>query len=222
MSAPFASGDHPRVAPGILRFSSSSPPSPPPWMWAILRAASAAANVDASAAAGSTITDAAALSRVMQINTVEQIAALVGRARAAQSRVDGWTQAQADMLALAAGWAIMEPARNRALAELAVRDTGLGNVDDKVTKNHRKTLGLLRDLRDARTVDVIAEHPERGVVEIARPVGVVAAITPSTNPGATPANKIINAVKCRNAIIVAPSPKGQSTAALLAEFMHRE
>ncbi len=84
---------------------------------------------------------------------------------------------------MAAGWAIVEPARNRALAELAVRDTGLGNVADKIAKNRRKTMGLLRDLQGARSVGVIAEDPERGLVEIARPVGVVAAITPSTNPG---------------------------------------
>jgi acyl-CoA reductase-like NAD-dependent aldehyde dehydrogenase len=150
------------------------------------------------------------------------VSALIQRARAAQAQVDGYSQEQADMLALAAGWAIMEPARNRALAELAVRDTGLGNVDDKVTKNHRKTLGLLRDLRNAKTVGVIAEDAATGIVEIARPVGVVAAVTPSTNPGATPANKIINAVKCRNAIIIAPSPKGQSTAALLIDFVRAE
>ncbi len=62
-------------------------------------------------------------------------------------------------------------------------DTGIGNVEDKVRKNHRKTLGLLRDLQGARSVGVIAEDPERGLIEIARPVGVVAAITPSTNPG---------------------------------------
>jgi sulfoacetaldehyde dehydrogenase len=152
----------------------------------------------------------------------EQVAALIARARAAQALVDGYTQQQADDLALACAWAIMEPARNRVLAERAVRDTGLGNVEDKITKNHRKTLGLMRDLQSAKTVGVIAEYPERGVVEIARPVGVVAAITPSTNPGATPANKIINALKCRNAIIVAPSPKGQTTAALLVEYVHAE
>ncbi|MBK7474374.1 MAG: aldehyde dehydrogenase family protein [Betaproteobacteria bacterium] len=150
------------------------------------------------------------------------VAALVARARAAQAAIDDCTQQQADDLALACAWAIMEPARNRALAELAVRDTGLGNVADKITKNHRKTLGLMRDLQGAKTVGVIGGDAARGVVEIARPVGVVAAITPSTNPGATPANKIINAVKCRNAIIVAPSPKGQSTAALLLEFVHAE
>ncbi len=134
------------------------------------------------------------------------VAAIVERARAAQRRYDPYTQAQVDEVVVACGWAIMEPSRNRALAELAVRDTGLGNVDDKITKNHRKTLGLLRDLAGAKSVGVIAEDPERGLIEIARPVGVVAAITPSTNPGATPANNIINALKGRNAIIVGPEP----------------
>jgi len=147
---------------------------------------------------------------------------LIERARAAQAVADGWTQAQADEAAVAAGWAIVEPSRNRALAEIAVRDTGLGNVADKVDKNHRKTIGLLRDLQGARSVGVIADDPARGLIEIARPVGVVAAITPSTNPAATPANNIINAVKGRNAIILAPSPKGHSTLALLLQFVHAE
>jgi hypothetical protein len=69
----------------------------------------------------------------------------------------------------------MEPERNRTLAEIAVRDTGLGNVADKIVKNHRKTLGLLRDLKGARSTGVIAEYPDRGIVEIAKPAGVVAA-----------------------------------------------
>ena len=156
----------------------------------------------------------------MDVNS--EVAALVARARAAQRIADGYDQTRVDELVAAAGWAILEPARNRELAELAVADTGIGNVDDKIRKNHRKTLGLLRDLQGARSVGVIAEHPDKGLVEIARPVGVVCAVTPSTNPGATPANKIINAIKGRNAVIVAPSPKGWSTAARLLEFIHAE
>ncbi|MBC7781334.1 MAG: aldehyde dehydrogenase family protein, partial [Proteobacteria bacterium] len=117
-------------------------------------------------------------------------------------------------------WAIIEPTRNRRLAELAVRDTNLGRVEDKVVKNHRKTLGLLRDLQGAISTGVIAELPALGITEIARPVGVVCAVVPSTNPGATPANNIINALKCGNAIVLSPSPKGMSTAALLLEYMH--
>ena len=150
------------------------------------------------------------------------VAALVARARAAQAAYERCSQAEVDEVVTAAGWAIVQPQNNRRLAERAVADTGLGNVPDKIAKNERKTLGLLRDLQGARSVGVIAEHPELGLVEIARPAGVVAAITPSTNPGATPANKIINALKGRNAVIVAPSPKGWSTCALLLDFIHAE
>src|SRR3954463_11989198 len=136
------------------------------------------------------------------------VAALVARARAAQRIFEKWPQERVDEAVDSAAWAIIEPSHNRALAELAVRDTRLGNVADKIAKNHRKTLGLLRDLKGAKSVGIISEDTERGLIEIARPVGVVAAITPSTNPGATPANNILNALKGGNAIILAPSPKG--------------
>lgn len=150
------------------------------------------------------------------------VGGLVARARAAQRIAEGYDQARVDELVAAAGWAIIEPARNRELAELAVADTGIGNVEDKVRKNHRKTFGLLRDLQDAKSVGVIAEDAARGLTEIARPVGVVCAITPSTNPAATPANKIINALKGRNAVIVAPSPKGWATSRRLIDFIHAQ
>jgi sulfoacetaldehyde dehydrogenase len=150
------------------------------------------------------------------------IAALLARARSAQREYETWSQERVDEAVTAAGWAIVEPGRNKALAELAVRDTGLGSVADKMAKNHRKTLGLLRDLRGAKSVGVISEDRTRGLIEIARPVGVVAAITPSTNPAATPANNIINALKGRNAIIVAPSPKGATTLSLLLQYVNAE
>ena len=152
----------------------------------------------------------------------QAVTALVERARAAQRIADGFDQARVDELVAAAGWAVMEPSRNRRLAELAVETTGIGNVDDKVAKNHRKTLGLLRDLQGAKSVGVISENDATGIVEIARPVGVVCAITPSTNPAATPANKIINALKGRNAVIVAPSPKGWATCAQLVAYIHAQ
>ena len=152
----------------------------------------------------------------------EAVASLVVKARAAQKIFGRSSQEMLDEAALAAGWAIMNPQRNQALAELAVKDTGLGVVADKVLKNHRKTLGLLRDLTGAKTTGVIAEIPETGITEIARPVGVVAAVVPSTNPAATPANNIINALKCGNAVIVAPSPKGYSTCVALVGYINAE
>ena len=127
-----------------------------------------------------------------------------------------------DRAALAAGWAIIEPNRNEALAKLAVKTTGLGNVADKITKNHRKTLGLLRDIKGAATHGVIAHDIPSGITEIARPLGVIGAVVPSTNPAATPANNVINALKCGNAIVLAPSPKGAETCALLLKYIHAE
>ena len=155
-----------------------------------------------------------------QIAEVEEIMA---RARSAQRHYeDGADQARFDRATEAAAWAIMEPSRNRTLAELAVETTGLGNVPDKITKNHRKTLGLMRDIRDVKTQGVISDDPATGITTIARPVGVVGAVVPSTNPAATPANNIINALKCGNAVVVAPSPKGVASCELLLQYIHAE
>src|ERR1035438_5382135 len=92
-----------------------------------------------------------------------------------------------------------------------VAATGIGDVEDKVRKNQRKTFGLLRDLQGAKSVGVIAVDAEKGIVEIARPVGVVCAVTPPTNPAATPANKIIHSPTGRNTVVVAHPPKARST-----------
>ncbi len=157
------------------------------------------------------------------IDPVDEIDAVVTSARAAQERYEtNGSQGRYDRAASAVAWAIMEPTRNRTLAELAVQTTGLGNVPDKITKNHRKTLGLMRDIKDAKTFGVVRDDTTMGITEIARAMGVVGAIVPSTNPAATPANNIINALKCGNAIVVAPSPKGVATCELLLSYIHAE
>ena len=83
------------------------------------------------------------------------IDSLIHRARIAQATIYQASQERADELVRAAAWAILEPNRNRELAEMAVRDTGIGNVDDKILKNHRQTLGLLRDLNGRKTAGVL-------------------------------------------------------------------
>ncbi len=156
---------------------------------------------------------------VAEVTADEIISGLISRARQAQMTYAGYDQQQVDEVVTAVGWKIMDPATNRRLSEQAVSDTGLGNVEHKITKNYRKTLGLLRDLKHARTVGVIAEYPDRGLMEIARPVGVVAAVTPSTNPVATPFNKTLNSLKGGNAVILAPSPKGESVCVEVVKLM---
>ncbi|WP_071795484.1 acylating sulfoacetaldehyde dehydrogenase [Natronohydrobacter thiooxidans] len=153
----------------------------------------------------------------------DAVEALVLRARQAQAAFEAaGSQARYDRAAQAAAWAIMEPGRNAALAELAVRSTGLGNVADKITKNHRKTLGLMRDIAGVQTYGILSDDPATGVTEIARPLGVIGAVVPSTNPAATPANNVINALKCGNAIILSPSPKGVACCEMLLGFIHAE
>ena len=157
------------------------------------------------------------------VDDVAQVDALVARARLAQACfTEGADQKRFDQAALAAAWAIMEPGRNKTLSTQAVQQTGLGNVADKMIKNHRKTLGLLRDIKHVKTVCVINDDKASGITEIARPIGVVGAVVPSTNPAATPANNIINALKCGNAIVLSPSPKGVAVCEALLGFIHAE
>ena len=147
-----------------------------------------------------------------------EVEAILRRARRAQTAFADADQERVDMAVTALAWAIYEPGRARELAEMAVADTGLGNVADKIVKNQRKTFGALRDLLRVRSVGVIEEDPARGIVKYAKPVGVVAAITPSTNPAATPANKAMFAIKGRNAIIFAASPAGLETTSRLTGY----
>jgi len=151
------------------------------------------------------------------------IDAIVERARMAQTKYEtGADQARYDTAALAAAWALMQPERNVELATMAVATTGLGNVADKITKNHRKTLGLLRDIKGAKTQGILSDDPARGITEIARPIGVIGAVVPSTNPVATPVNNVVNALKCGNAIILSPSPKGVEVCEELIGYIHAE
>ena len=149
----------------------------------------------------------------------ERVDELVARGRAAMRKFAGADQARVDEAVTALAWSIYKPEHARKLAELAVRHTGMGNVTDKITKNQRKTFGTLRDLMRAKTVGIIEELPDLGLVKYAKPVGVVAAVVPSTNPSATAVNKAMMAVKGKNAVIVSPSPVALTTSARTVKLM---
>lgn len=146
---------------------------------------------------------------------------MVARAQIAQQAYEAMgSQELFDFACQAVAWALMEPGRNRLLAKMAVAETGLGNVEDKIKKNHNKTLGLLRDLQQVKSFGHIGDHSELGLSTYLRPKGVIAAIVPSTNPLATPVNNTINALKTGNAIIIAPSPKGVKPAQKLIGYIN--
>lgn len=148
-----------------------------------------------------------------------EILAIVDRARAAQAEIENYTQEQVDELCTALAWAVARPERAQALAKLAVDEGKFGNYDDKVIKINKRVFGVLADIRAVRTVGVIEEDPSRGLVKIAKPVGVVAALIPTTGPDATPPVKALFALKGRNAIVVAPHPRTKCTTAAVVEYM---
>ena len=147
---------------------------------------------------------------------------LMRRARTAMDAFKDSTQARVDEAVTAIAWSLYKPEHAEALARMAVEDTGIGSAPDKVVKNQRKTFGTLRDLMRVKSVGIIEELPELGVVKYAKPVGVVGAVTPSTNPSATPVNKAMMALKGRNAIIIAPSPAGLATTTRTVALMRAE
>src|SRR6185436_11938834 len=142
--------------------------------------------------------------------TDDHIVGMVVKARAAMTVYAGEVathgQARIDEAVTALAWSIYEPRNARRLAEIAVNVTGIGEVESKVVKNQRKTFGTLRDLLRVKSTGIIEQIPEKGIVKYAKPVGVVGAVTPSTNPSATPVNKAMMALKGGNAIIIAPPP----------------
>jgi sulfoacetaldehyde dehydrogenase len=155
-------------------------------------------------------------------NVTRVVDELVRRGRAAMASFAEAGQARVNDAVTALAWSLYNPAHAKELAELAVKDTQLGNVPDKIIKKQRKTFGTLRDLLRVKSVGIIEEDRKLGIVKYAKPIGLVCAITPSTNPGATPVNKAMMAIKGRNAIIIAASPAGLKTTGRTVEYMRAE
>ncbi len=153
---------------------------------------------------------------------LDVVSKLIANARQAMTQLLTADQDRVDEAVTALCWAIYKPENARETAELAVAGTGLGNVEDKIIKNQRKNFGTLRDLLRVKTVGIIETFPEKGLVKYAKPVGVVGAVVPSTNPCATPVNKAMMAIKGRNAVIIAPSPAGLQATGRTVELMRNE
>ena len=152
-------------------------------------------------------------------NTGAEIGLLIERARKAQQAIECYSQAQADELVTSIAWSVVRQDHAEALARLAVDEGGFGNYADKVTKIRNRIMGTLADMAQVKTVGVVEEIPEKGIIKIAKPVGIVAALIPTTGPDATPPLKTLLALKGRNAIIIAAHPRTQKTTALVVRFM---
>ena len=146
---------------------------------------------------------------------------LLERARAAQRVVEFWPQEKVDEMVLAVGWEAYKRETAEKAARMAVDETGLGVYEHKVIKHQKKTLGVIRDLNGVKTVGVIEEDKEKGLLKIAKPVGVVGAITPMTNSSSTMPCNGLPILKGRNAVIFAPHPRAKNTCAYVCEEMRK-
>ena len=148
-----------------------------------------------------------------------EVSEVVARARAAQLVIADWDADRVHELTTAVAYAVARKDRAEELARLAVDETGFGNCEDKVIKIERRVLGVLADLRQTPTVGVVEEDPARGLVKIAKPVGVVAGLVPTTGPDATPPVKALCALAGRNAIVFAAHPRSKRTTDAVVGYM---
>ena len=146
---------------------------------------------------------------------------LIKKARAAQAQVADYTQEQIDEVCLAIGWEVYKDENIEKLAALAVEETGMGNYEDKVKKHKGKILGVLKDVMDSgsKSVGLIEVNEAKQIFKYAKPVGVIGALTPVTNPTATPGSNAVSVLKGRNAVIFAPHPRSKAASSLAVEYM---
>ena len=149
------------------------------------------------------------------------IAEYIRRARIAQEKAAHYTQEQIDDVCLSVGWEVYNDKNIKRLAELAVQVTDMGNVPDKITKHKVKVMGVLQDIQHAKTVGLIERNETTGISKYAKPVGIVGALLPVTNPTATPASNGLGILKGRNAVIFAPHPRGAKASQLAVEYMRK-
>ncbi|WZL73908.1 aldehyde dehydrogenase family protein [Clostridiaceae bacterium 35-E11] len=153
------------------------------------------------------------------METKEFINELIAKAKTAQREFEKFNQQQVDAVVKAIGKVVYDNAEE--LARMAVDETGMGVYEDKVAKNKGKAKVIWNDLKDKKSVGIIEKDEKTGIVKIAKPIGVVASVTPTTNPIVTPMSNAMFALKGRNAIIIAPHPRAKKCSAYTVTLMNQ-
>ena len=151
------------------------------------------------------------------IDSVEKLEAELNRVRAAQREFATYTQEQVDKIFFAAAMAA-----NKAripLAKMAVEETGMGLVEDKIIKNHYAAEYIYNAYKNTKTCGVIEEDKAYGIKKIAEPLGVIAAVIPTTNPTSTAIFKTLICLKTRNGIIISPHPRAKKSTTAAAKIV---
>ena len=151
------------------------------------------------------------------VDNVEKLEETIARVREAQKKFADYTQEQVDAIFFAAAMAANQ--QRIPLAKMAVEETGMGVVEDKVIKNHYASEYIYNAYRHTKTCGVIEEDKSFGIKKIAEPVGVVGAVIPTTNPTSTAIFKTLIALKTRNGIIISPHPRAKKSTIAAARIV---
>ncbi len=147
------------------------------------------------------------------------------RARKALAVIETYDQARVDRLCQAVAWAVANKRTFTRLVEMGIEESGLGDAVSRMGKR-MKIRGVLRDALRQKSVGIIDENPEKGIVKYGKPAGVLACIVPTTNPDLTPAGNAIYAIKARDVVIFSPHPRSRNTSfetvRLMREALERE
>jgi sulfoacetaldehyde dehydrogenase len=148
-----------------------------------------------------------------------------GRAREALAIIETYDQAHVDRLCQAVAWAVANKSTFARLVDMGIAESGLGDAVSRMGKR-MKIRGVLRDALRQRSVGIIEELPEKGIVKYGKPAGIIACIVPTTNPDLTPAGNAIYAIKARDVVIFSPHPRSKKTSfetvRLMREALERE
>lgn len=153
-------------------------------------------------------------------NILTTVDELVRRSKEAQAQIEFTSQEQADAAARAICKIVYDNAEM--LGPMAAEETRMGDINDKITKCRMKSSLIWQSIKNKKTVGIIAKHEDLNVLEIAKPMGVVAAIIPSTNPVVTPMCNAAFALKTRNSVIFAPHPRAVKCTQLLVSMFQQE
>ena len=153
------------------------------------------------------------------MDETKYVKSLVERARKAQAVINDYSQEQVDELVTAIAYKMTRDDVKHELAVFALEDTKLGDVESKILKIETKIKGIYRDIKHVKTVGVVEEMPEKGLRRMTKPVGVIGALTPSTQPEMLPINQALFSLKARDAIIFSPHPRGHKTVEKVTAMM---
>lgn len=151
------------------------------------------------------------------MNAEEYVGDLIEQSRRAQQIFEQYDQEQVDRVVKSIGKAVYD--HGEELGAMAAEETGMGGADFKTAKNRNKTMAVWWYLKDKKSVGILRVLEDQGLIEVAKPMGVVGAITPSTNPTMTPVHNAMITLKGRNSLLICPHPNGKRSGCKTVEYM---